>query len=109
MKKITDEKRQEIIDLYYKKNLNYVEISKEVNISRITISNIIQEYIDKTGLDIKKSNVYYLKKKDKYQNNLVNIPTSFLEGIDINVSKKEKDISIILDKNRKEIKIKKRK
>ena len=110
MKKITEDDEKRIIDLYFNEKLNFVEISNKTGISRGTVSNIINEHKKITGKDVKSAKIVYanVKKKVKsYHTNLVNLPSSFLEGIGINTKKKESGIDIFLDKNKKEIKIKK--
>lgn len=68
MKKITEDVRKQIIDLYFKEKLNFSEIERKIEVSRASISGIINEYKKKTGTDIKNVKLLYSDRKKKGKN-----------------------------------------
>lgn len=108
MNPISDEIKEQILDLYFNKGFKMTEIEEKLNVSRPVISNIINEYKQKQNIDIKLSKVNTVKlnkdTKESYRH-MVNIPPDFLKAIDI--KNDERDIKILVDKKEKEIKIKK--
>ncbi len=102
MKKITDEEKDKIIDLYFNQSFIMTDIEKKLNISRPIISKVINEYKIKNDIDIKfsKININTLK-----TGRSINIPNTFLKKLDI--SDDDRDVKIVLNKTKKEIKIKK--
>lgn len=106
MKIITEKEIETVIDLYFDKGYYMNDIATKTNISRVTISKIINSYKKQNNIDYKIAMVNFRKDK-RGSRSFVNIPPSFFKNID--VTETEKNIQIYVDKKNKEIKIKKMK
>lgn len=108
MNPISNEIKEQIIDLYFNKSLKMTEIEEKLNISRPVISDVINKYKKEKNIDMKLSKVN-ITRPDHNSRYAINIPKNFLEDIDLTDEdlKKDKNIQIIVDKKEKEMKIKK--
>lgn len=112
MNPISDEVKEKIIDFYFDKGFKMTEIEKKLNISRPVISKIINDEKQKNNIDVKFAKVNVTKKNSKESKTLcysINVPPAFVKALDLINEDLEKNpnIKLFIDKNEKEMKIKK--
>ena len=98
MKKITDKEKEEILNLYFDEGLNILQISKRVDVSRITITNIVNNYKEKNKIDFSVGTISQIRGR-----HILHLPKSYLNDIEMN--KDDRKVRILVDKKKKEIKI----
>lgn len=101
--KITQEQKNKIIDLYINKYYSILRISKKTNISRPTITTILNEYKEENNIYIKKININIDRNK-KYIRYKVYLPNDFVEGLDINIeNNRDRELIVELDKKNEKL------
>ena len=107
MKKISEEEINQIIDMFFEKGYSVLNISKKLNISRNTISDIINKYKEENNVTEKKINKVIFRKGEIYETAYVSIPKPYVKELDI--TKEDREVQIVLNKEEKEIIIRKNK
>lgn len=95
MQPIPEEKKKEIIDLFFKEEKSILEITNITNVNRMTVGKIISNYKKENNIDMTTRKITFWKQKNKKRPipNLI-IPIEFLEKIGITENKRNAKITV---------------
>ena len=102
MQPIQEDKKKEIINLYFNEEKNLTEISNITKVNRMTVAEIVKKYKEKNNIDIITRKVSFWKeKKMKKSKGYMSFTSDILNSIGITENKR--NVKVTINKNTKKI------